>query len=304
MTDISIIESLQQAAQQMEEANCYFGHGTDNAWDEAIQLLCFIKGWGPIVTKEMADDVLSPSEQTDFNHLVQQRITLRVPAAYLTGKAWFAGFEFIVNSSVLVPRSPMAELIQNQLTPWFTETPRAILDLCTGSGCIGIAAAHYFSEAAVDLADISTEALAVADMNREQHQLNSRVNIIESDLFSNTTKRYDIIFSNPPYVDTEDMAQLPDEYINEPELGLTGGNDGLDLVAIILAEAANHLTDNGLLIVEVGNSFEALERCYPQVSFLWPEFESGGFGIFILDAPTLRIHQQMFIQAAYNRALK
>jgi ribosomal protein L3 glutamine methyltransferase len=220
---------------------------------------------------------------------IQRRISERIPAAYITGQAWFAGMPFVVDERVLVPRSPIAELIQKQFSPWLDEAPQQILDLCTGSGCIGIACAYAFPDAEVQLSDISFDALAVAEENILQHGLEDRVFALQSDLFENLQgQRFDLIVSNPPYVDAEDMASLPQEYHAEPELGLASGVDGLDFTRRLLGGVLDYLSDNGVLVVEVGNSWPALEAAYPQLPFTWVEFERGGHGVFVLTAADLR----------------
>ena len=201
-----------------------------------------------------------------------------------------------MDSRVLVPRSPIAELIEAGFSPWLPDVPNNILDLCTGSGCIGIACAHYFPEANITLSDISVDALAVAEQNIVLHQLSGRVIAVESDLFGNLgEKAYDLIVSNPPYVDAEDLASMPKEYHHEPEIGLASGFDGLDFTRRLLRESVEYLSDNGVLIVEVGNSWEALEQAFPTVPFIWLEFERGGHGVFLLTAEELKAHSQEFV---------
>ena len=214
---------------------------------------------------------------------IERRINERRPVAYLIGEAWFMGLPFHVDERVLVPRSPISELLEARLQPWLADHPvERILDLCTGSGCIGIAAATVFPEAEVELSDISEDALAVAESNIELHEVGDRVMTVRSDVFDQVTGRYDVIVSNPPYVDAEDMADMPAEYHHEPRLGLEAGDDGLSIAHRILADAADHLNPGGLLMVEVGNSWHALDAAYPQLPFTWLDFENGGDGVFLL----------------------
>ena len=293
---LDVIDDLQTlrdffrwAASEFIAAGLFYGHGTDNPWDEAEQLVLHAVHLNPPLADEWLDARLTRPERVKVIENIRRRIEERIPAAYITGKAWFAGMPFYVDERVLVPRSPIAELIEKQFAPWLTEEPSQILDLCTGSGCIGIACAYAFPDAEVQLSDISFEALAVAEENIQQHDLSDRVFFIQSDLFDSLQdQRFDLIVSNPPYVDAEDMASLPEEYHAEPELGLASGVDGLDFTRRLLAEAVDHLTSNGLLVVEVGNSWSALEMAYPSLPFTWVEFERGGHGVFVLTAPDLR----------------
>jgi len=296
----SLREMIHFGAAEFEAASLYYGHGTDNALDEAALLAFFALKETPDYSDKRLDLDLSKENITAINELFQKRIETRQPAAYLTHESWFAGLSFYVNENVLVPRSPIAELIEEQFQPWVVpEKINRILDLCTGSGCIAIACAVVFPAAEVDAADISKAALDVAEKNKTKHQLESRLNIIESDLFSNLQGRcYDLIVSNPPYVDAEDMANLPDEYRHEPELGLTAGDNGLDLVIPMLRDAKYHLNPEGVLIVEVGNSEEALAEKFPDVPFMWLSFEYGGEGVFMLDAKEVEKHHDTFAVAA------
>jgi len=304
ISNLSEVKNLRQmihyGAAAFETASLYYGHGTDNALDEAACLAFFALNETPDYSDEALDKELSQDNIAKVNALFQKRIETRKPAAYLTHEAWFAGVPFYVNENVLVPRSPIAELIAEQFQPWVApEKVNRILDLCTGSGCIAIACAYAFPDAEVDAADISTEALEVAEKNKIKHQLEGRLNIIESDLFSHLQgRRYDLIVSNPPYVDAEDMSNLPDEYRHEPELGLTAGDNGLDLVIPMLRDAKQHLNPEGILIVEVGNSEEALVEKFPEVPFMWLSFEYGGEGVFMLDASEVTKHHDVFANAA------
>ncbi len=288
----TIRDFIRWGASRFSAAGLYFGHGTDNAWDESVQLVLHTLHLSVQDSRpEWLDARLTLSEQQAVARLFDRRIRERVPAAYLTGEAWFAGLKFHVDSRVLVPRSPIAELIEAGFEPWLEREPERILDLCTGSGCIGIACAYAFEQAQVDLSDISPEALAVARENIALHQLDDRVAAVESDLFSGLAGReYDLIVSNPPYVDARDLAAMPAEYHAEPALGLASGDDGLDFTRRLLAQAAEHLSEDGLLVVEVGNSQQALEQAFPSLPMVWVEFERGGHGVFVLPASALRAY--------------
>lgn len=290
----TLADWIEWAASRFDSADLYFGHGTDNAMDEAAVLALHVLGLGwPELENRL--DVPFPRHRWEaLSELVEARIAEKVPAAYLTGRAWFAGLEFIVNRQVLVPRSPIAELVVNAFQPWLEQAPDRILDLCTGCGCIGIACAKVFDNAYVDLSDISAEALEVARANIDLHGLGQRVRAVRSDVFGNIAGKYDLIVANPPYVDARDLACMPDEYRAEPVLGLASGPDGLDVTRTILAQASRFLNSDGLLVVEVGNSWEALEQAFPNVPFLWPEFEYGGHGVFILTAKELNRYQEFF----------
>lgn len=296
----SLREMIYYGADAFETAALYYGHGTDNALDEAAYLAFFALNKTPDYSDEALDMHLAKEDVIVVNELFQRRIETRQPAAYLTNEAWFAGLPFYVNENVLVPRSPIAELIEEQFHPWLApEKVGRILDLCTGSGCIAIACALAFPDVVVDAADISKAALDVTEINKTKHQLENRLNIIESDLFSNLNGlSYDLIVSNPPYVDAEDMASLPDEYRHEPVLGLTAGENGLDLVIPMLRDAKDHLNPGGILIVEVGNSEEALVEKFPDVPFIWLSFEYGGDGVFMLDASDVEKYHESFALAA------
>ncbi len=286
---------IRWAVSRFQAEQLFFGHGTDNAWDEARQLVL-----GALhLPWEMADSYLDcrleDDERAHLQDLLQRRIEQRVPTAYLLGQAWFCGLPFIVDERVLIPRSPIGELIDRRFEPWLAQAPARVLDLCAGSGCIGIACAYEFLEAEVILADLSFEALEVANRNIEHHGLEDRVYTVQSDGFDGLPKqRFDLILSNPPYVDAEDIADMPNEFHHEPALALACGEDGLDLVRRILAQAADHLTETGTLIVEVGNSQVHVEALYPEVEFTWLEFARGGHGVFLLAASQCREHQALF----------
>ena len=213
----------------------------------------------------------------------------------ISGRAWFCGLPFTVDERVIVPRSPIAELVFNGFQPWCEQEPRRILDLCSGSGCIGIACAYAFQDAEITLSDISPEALSIADINIGQHDVAQRVHALQSDLFAGLSgEKFDLIVSNPPYVDARDMAEMPDEYQHEPELALASGDDGLDFTRRLLREAHQHLSEEGVLVVEVGNSWVALETAFPTVPFLWLEFSEGDAGVFVLTRDQLFEHRESF----------
>lgn len=288
-------DHIRWAVSRFHAEGLYFGHGNDNAWDEARQLVLGALHLPWDISDSYLDCRLEDDELSHVQHLLRRRIKERIPAAYLIGEAWFCGLPFVVDSRVLVPRSPIAELIGQRFAPWLAETPARILDLCTGSGCIGIACARAFPEAEVVLADLSFDALEVANQNIERHELEERVYTVQGDGFAGLpNQRFDLIVSNPPYVDAEDFADMPEEYHHEPALGLACGEDGLDLVRRMLAEAADHLTEHGLLVVEVGNSQVHVEALYPEVDFTWFDFEHGGHGVFALTARQCRDHQALF----------
>ena len=287
---------LRFAVSKMHQADVYLGHGTDNPWDEAASLLAFVLHMPPLTDEKLFATRLIRAEREQFIGLLQQRIEQRIPAAYLTQQAYFAGLPFYVDERVLVPRSPIAELIAAKFSAQLQgRQPQHILDLCTGSGCIAIACAYAFEDAQVDAVDISPDALEVAQLNIEQHGLEQRVFPILSDGYDALTgARYDLIVTNPPYVDAEDMADLPDEYRHEPELGLASGIDGLALTRRILREAAAHLTDGGVLVCEVGNSMVQLQQDYPEVGFDWLAFAHGGLGVFAITKAELERCQHLF----------
>jgi ribosomal protein L3 glutamine methyltransferase len=298
---LTIQDFVRWGASRFNAAGLFFGHGTDNALDEALHLVLYALHLPPdLLPTSYSDCRLTPGERVAIANLIERRIRERKPAAYLTQRAWFAGLEFYVNEDVLVPRSPLAELIEAGFDPWIdAETVGRVLDLCTGSGCIGIATAVYLPHVEVDLVDISAAALGVAQTNVENHGLGERVQVLESDLLSALAgRRYDIIVSNPPYVGAEELASLPEEYRQEPSLGLAGGDSGLDLVWRILRDAPEYLEDRGILVVEVGNTAAALTRRFPDLPFLWLEFERGGEGVFLLNRDQLVEYHEAFAEAA------
>lgn len=292
----TVRDYLRWTITSFKHADIYFGHGTDNAIDEAFALLQHILGF-PLENDDVFLEArLTTQEKCDIQAMVGRRIDERVPLPYLTGQAQFAGLNFRVDPRVLIPRSPIAELIEQGFSPWLqVSNVTAVLDLCTGGGCIGIACAHYFEDAQIDLADLSEEALSVAEDNIRQYDLTHRVSAVQSDLFSHLQgKTYQLIVSNPPYVDSEDLAAMPAEFSHEPSMALGSGEDGLDITRNILANAADYLTDDGILVVEVGNSGMALEHAYPDVPFTWVEFEHGGHGVFVFSRHELLQYHSQF----------
>lgn len=295
----TVIDFVRFSASQFNQAELYFGHGTDNAWDEAIILVMHALTLPIELFDQVVSCQITETEKDTINEIVKLRIEQGLPAAYITHQAQFAGLPFYVDERVLVPRSPIGEYIEKRFSPYIDDDnyPKRILDLCTGSGCIAIACAHYFPEAEVDAVDLSLDALNVAQINIEEHGLLAQVTPMQSDIFSGVfEQRYDLIVTNPPYVDQEDVDSLPQEYLHEPEMGLGSGHDGLDITRKILAQSATHLNENGILICEVGNSQVHIEAVYPEVPFTWLTFERGGHGVFLLTKTQLEQYQEIFNQ--------
>lgn len=288
----TIRDFIRYGASAFGRAGLSFGHSYDNALDEATQLVLHALHLPHDLSPVYASARLTASERGEVLALLQRRIDERVPACYLTGEAWFAGLAFKSDARALVPRSPIAELIEGGFSPWIdaVQVERA-LDLCTGGGCIGISMAVHHPDWQVDCVDLSEQALALAQENVERFDVAARVRLIQSDLFATlAAERYDLIVSNPPYVTHDEYAAMPAEYAHEPKLGLTAGDDGLDIAVRILHEAADHLSEDGVLIVEVGESQRALERLLPELPFAWIEFKVGQMGIFALNRRDLVEH--------------
>jgi ribosomal protein L3 glutamine methyltransferase len=289
---LTVRRLIARGARRLERARVFFGHGTDNAWDEAASLTLHALGLAHRGGAALYRRRVGAAGAARAAELIGRRIAERVPAPYLTGVAWFAGLEFAVDARVLVPRSPLAELIERGFAPWADpRRVRRVLDLGTGSGCIAIACARALPRARVDAVDISAAALEVARSNVRRHRLARRVRVRRSDHFSALRgAAYDIIVANPPYVGARELKRLPPEYRHEPRVALAAGAHGLDSVAVILREARAHLRRRGLLIVEVGNTESAVRRAYPRLPFLWLEFARGGGGVFLLTREQLMAH--------------
>lgn len=293
ITDLNtVLDFVRWSVSRFIDADLYFGHGTDNPWSEAVALV-FHALHLPHELNEITGDAifnasLTTSEKKKIAELVLKRVQTRLPLPYITHQAWFAGYPFYVDERVLVPRSPFAELIAKGFAPQLNGEVSRILDMCTGGGCIAIALAMAFEDASVDAVDISEDALAVADLNIQEYGLADRVLPLQSDGFSNLQgQKYDLIVANPPYVDAEDMADLPAEFQHEPELALASGDDGLELVTELLQQASQYLTDTGWCFVEVGNSQVHFAQRFPGLDVEWIELEQGGHGIFAVSASTL-----------------
>ncbi len=295
----TLFDVLRWTVSKFNQYEVYFGHGTDNPWDEAFSLIAHALHLSTEGGKDLYPAKLTRTERQNAIDLVTKRINEKLPLSYLTNEAWFCGLPFYVDDRVLVPRSPIGELISKNFAPWVDSSKvERVLDLCTGSACIAIACAYAIPNADVDAVDISVDALNVAEINIERHGLEQQVVPIQSDVFDGLEGQvYDLIVTNPPYVDQEDMDSLPDEFHQEPELGLAAGFDGLDIVRRILAQAADYLSDDGAIIVEVGNSMVHMSIAYPDVPFTWLNFENGGDGVFLMTKAELIEHKAVFDQA-------
>jgi ribosomal protein L3 glutamine methyltransferase len=285
-----VLALIERGARRLRRAGVFFGHGTDNAWDDAAALVLHALDLPRSGTRALYARRVGSRQVERVEELMARRVKERIPAVYLTGEIWFAGLPFHVDPRALIPRSPIAELIERRFAPWIAAARvRRILDVGTGSGCIAIACAKALPRARVDAVDISPEALEVAAGNVRRHRVGRRVRLLQSDHFSAIAgERYDIIVANPPYVGRREMSGLPPEYRHEPPLALAAGRDGLDSVRVILRQAGEHLRPGGLLIVEVGNTEAAVSRTFKRLPFLWLEFERGGGGVFLLTADQLR----------------
>jgi ribosomal protein L3 glutamine methyltransferase len=289
----TVEQFIKAGASLLDASGLAFGHGTDNAVDDAAELVFFAAGLRHQDAPAVYASRLTEPQKAAVRHLLERRIRERIPTAYLTHRMWFAGHEFHVDERVLVPRSPIAELIETGFEPWIdADRIERLVDVGTGSGCIAIASALALPEAAVDAVDVSEAALAVTRMNIQKHGVSARVRAVLSDVYSSLGgARYDVIVSNPPYVSVAEMDALPEEYRREPDLGLRAGDDGLDVVRRLLAGASGHLNPGGILVVEVGDSEAALVAACPGVPFTWLEFERGGGGVFLLTEAQVAEHQ-------------
>ena len=295
---LTINDYLRWTMSRFNEANIFYGHGTDSSWDEAVHLVLELIKLPIDIDERVLNATLTRSERLLIIRCVYRRVIERTPLPYLTNVSWFAGMKFYVDERVIVPKSPIGELIRNDFSPWVEKADiKTALDLCTGSGCIGIGMASVFPDAHITISDISKDALEVSKRNVKDYYLKDRVSIIESDLFANLDgAHYDLIISNPPYVDKEDLKSMAEEYKKEPLLALQAGDDGLDIVRRILKQAPHHLNDGGILIVEVGNSQYALQEAFPSVPFTWINFTDGGDGVFILTLDELLKYHEEFLK--------
>jgi len=288
---MSIKDFVRWSYSRFIQADLFYGHGTDNPWDEAVNLVLGALTLPLDFDKEFMDCKLTIDEKKRILKMLNERISKRTPLPYLLGEAWFMGLPFKVSHDTLIPRSPIMALLQDEFQPWLKQYPLNILDMCTGSGCLGITAALIFEDAKVDITDISLPALEIAKQNIELHQVEDSVEAIQSDMFDALTDRkYDLIICNPPYVDADDYQSAPIEFHREPELALTSGFDGLDFTRKFLTQVADHLHDDGIIVYEVGNSEIALQEQFPDVPFMWVELEQGGNGVFVISKKELTAH--------------
>ena len=282
---LTIRDWLRYAVSQFEASDIFYGHGTDNAYDEAVWLVMSALHLPMDTLNNFFDARITNVERSKLSQLLEQRISSHTPTAYLVKEAWLQGLKFFVDERVLVPRSFIAELLNDDLSPWieYPELVESAADICTGSGCLGVMLASAFPNAAVDVVDISTDALDVANINIANYGLEDQITAIQSDMFTALKgRKYDVIISNPPYVDAPSMAELPAEYRNEPQIALGSGNDGLDHTHTLLREAGHYLNENGILIVEIGHNRDALQAAYPNIAFNWLEVSSGNEFVFLL----------------------
>jgi ribosomal protein L3 glutamine methyltransferase len=281
----TVRDLLRFAVSRFTEARLFFGHGSASAYDEAAYLILHSLHLPPDQLDPFLDARLTTTERAQALHVIERRATEKIPAAYLTNEAWLGDFCFYVDERVIVPRSFIAELLRQQLTPWVQESAaiRSALDLCTGSGCLAVLLAHAFENAAIDASDLSEDALEVAAKNVADYGLEQRINLVRSDFFNGLAgRRYDLIVSNPPYVNEASMAALPEEYRHEPRSALSSGVDGLDAIRTILCDAASHLNENGILVAEIGHNRAELEKNFPRTPFTWLETSGGDEFVFLL----------------------
>jgi len=298
-TLMTVRDYIRWAASRFAEAKLFHGHGTATALDDAAALVLHSLHLPYNLSESYFSAHLTEAERHKIADLVERRISTRIPSAYLMHEAIFAGLPFYVDERVLVPRSPIAELIHEQFMPWVEPDDIVrVLDLCTGSACIAIACAYAFPDALVDAVDLSEDALEVAKINLAKHELEEQLTLYHSDLFSALpAQKYDLIVSNPPYVAITEWEQLPAEFHAEPEMGFTGGESGLDLVIKILVDAADYLSEHGILVIEVGSSAETLQEKFPDIPFYWLNFENGGDGVFLLTAEQVFAFNKQFKEA-------
>ncbi len=287
----TVEDFIEYGMKACEEAEVFLGHGTDSMWDEVLVLVLHVLNLPITSDRNILQNTLTHEQKEAVLALIKRRINERIPACYLINESWFCGLSFYVDERVIIPRSPIAECIEHGFAPWIDPAKVAnILDVCTGSGCMAIASAYAFEEAHVDAIDISEEALAVAEINVDKHSLNERVTLIQSDLLSKVpNKKYDVIMSNPPYVSDAEMSELPGEFLHEPDLALRAEDDGLALAFSLMKQAQARLSEHGILIIEVGNSAQALHDRHPDWPLTWLDFERGGDGVFLLTKPQLDV---------------